>query len=194
MEDLSMFQRPRTVALEYEKPGIYGTIRESRINLIATPRAGALITQVPPPVTNTLSTQPPQNPKSNINALQHKKKKKKKWRDVGDNEKRSYNLWYDLIAQLADSGDEEEESEVESNEEYSDESGENKVGREAENEDDSDGDDDDESEGEEENEDWLYDLLVELYDAQEREKENGDSQSVKESDVEDEIEDVEADD
>ncbi|MED6115118.1 hypothetical protein PIB30_087167 [Stylosanthes scabra] len=67
-----MFQRPRTVALEYEKPGMYGTglipptrpfdrvwlrglrdnhlqlglvvimgtqIRESRINLVATPRA-----------------------------------------------------------------------------------------------------------------------------------------------------------
>ncbi|MED6157860.1 hypothetical protein PIB30_027389 [Stylosanthes scabra] len=26
MEDLSMFQRPRTVALEYEKPGTYGTV------------------------------------------------------------------------------------------------------------------------------------------------------------------------
>ncbi|MED6121295.1 hypothetical protein PIB30_028796 [Stylosanthes scabra] len=61
-----MFQRPRTVALEYEKPGMYGSglipptrpfdrvwlhrlrdnhlqlglvIRESRINLVATPRA-----------------------------------------------------------------------------------------------------------------------------------------------------------
>ncbi|MED6187613.1 hypothetical protein PIB30_078072 [Stylosanthes scabra] len=50
MEDLSMFQRPRSVALEYEKPGTYGTvliypldrlIRELRINLVATPRAGA---------------------------------------------------------------------------------------------------------------------------------------------------------
>ncbi|MED6212744.1 hypothetical protein PIB30_086517 [Stylosanthes scabra] len=81
MEDLSMFQRPRTIALEYEKPGTYGTvliyplnllvecgfvgnmavnpwvgivcrrqafareseslmrIRESRVNLVATPRA-----------------------------------------------------------------------------------------------------------------------------------------------------------
>ncbi|MED6195314.1 hypothetical protein PIB30_036785 [Stylosanthes scabra] len=26
MEDLSMFQRPRTVALEYEKPGTHGTV------------------------------------------------------------------------------------------------------------------------------------------------------------------------
>ncbi|MED6216860.1 hypothetical protein PIB30_012029 [Stylosanthes scabra] len=26
MEDLYMFQRPRTVALEYEKPGTYGTV------------------------------------------------------------------------------------------------------------------------------------------------------------------------
>ncbi|MED6147700.1 hypothetical protein PIB30_046233 [Stylosanthes scabra] len=26
MEDLSMFQRPRIVALEYEKPGTYGTV------------------------------------------------------------------------------------------------------------------------------------------------------------------------
>ncbi|MED6222826.1 hypothetical protein PIB30_068231 [Stylosanthes scabra] len=26
MEDLSMFQRPRTIALEYEKPGTYGTV------------------------------------------------------------------------------------------------------------------------------------------------------------------------
>ncbi|MED6174920.1 hypothetical protein PIB30_073438 [Stylosanthes scabra] len=26
MEDLSMFQRPRTVAMEYEKPGTYGTL------------------------------------------------------------------------------------------------------------------------------------------------------------------------
>ncbi|MED6139849.1 hypothetical protein PIB30_087822 [Stylosanthes scabra] len=26
MEDLSMFQRPRTVALEYEKPGTYGMV------------------------------------------------------------------------------------------------------------------------------------------------------------------------
>ncbi|MED6115304.1 hypothetical protein PIB30_089165 [Stylosanthes scabra] len=97
-------------------------------------------------------------------------------------------------AQLADSDDEEGESEVESDEEYSGESGEDKVGSEEENEEDSDGDDDDESEEEEENEDWLYDLLVELYEAQEREKENGDSQSEEESDVEDEIKDVEADD
>ncbi|MED6111143.1 hypothetical protein PIB30_049789 [Stylosanthes scabra] len=52
-----------------------------------------------------------------------------------------------------------------------------KDGREVENEEDSDGNDDDESEEEEENEDWLYDLLVELYETQEREKENGDSQS-----------------
>ncbi|MED6125999.1 hypothetical protein PIB30_074093 [Stylosanthes scabra] len=26
MEDLSMFQRPRTVALEHENPGTYGTV------------------------------------------------------------------------------------------------------------------------------------------------------------------------
>ncbi|MED6120916.1 hypothetical protein PIB30_025400, partial [Stylosanthes scabra] len=134
-------------------------------------------TQVPPLVTNPLPAQPSQNPKNSINALQHKKKKK--GRDVGDSEKRSYNLWYDLIAQLADSNDEEEESEVKSDEEYSDESGENKVGSEAENEEESDEDDDDESEEEEENEDWLYDLLVELYEAQEREKENGNSQLIR---------------
>ncbi|MED6157726.1 hypothetical protein PIB30_025998 [Stylosanthes scabra] len=39
MEDLSMFQRPRTVALEDENPGTYGRIRESQINLVATPPA-----------------------------------------------------------------------------------------------------------------------------------------------------------
>ncbi|MED6137061.1 hypothetical protein PIB30_061401 [Stylosanthes scabra] len=55
MDVLSMFQRPRSVALEYEKPVTYGTgliypldclvecgfIREFRINLVATPRADA---------------------------------------------------------------------------------------------------------------------------------------------------------
>ncbi|MED6219278.1 hypothetical protein PIB30_034293 [Stylosanthes scabra] len=111
-----------------------------------------------------------------INALQNKKKKK--GRDIGDSEKRSYNLWYDLIVQLADSDvDEEEESEVESDEEYSDESGEDEVGSEEENEEEFDEDDDDESEEGDGNEDWLHDLLVELYEAQEREKENGNSQS-----------------
>ncbi|MED6195330.1 hypothetical protein PIB30_036972 [Stylosanthes scabra] len=40
----------------------------------------------------------------------------------------------------------------------------------------------------------VYDLLVELYEAQEREKGSGDSQSEEESDVEDEIEEVETDD
>ncbi|MED6160622.1 hypothetical protein PIB30_053110 [Stylosanthes scabra] len=149
-------------------------------------------TQVPPPVTNPLPAQPSQNPKSGINALQHKKNNK--GRDVGDSERISYNLWYDLIAQLADSDDEEEESEVESDEEYSDEFGEDEVGSEEENEEESDEDDDNESEEEEENEDWLYDLLVELYEAQEREKENDDSQPEEESDIEDEIEYVEADD
>ncbi|MED6181864.1 hypothetical protein PIB30_023225 [Stylosanthes scabra] len=151
-------------------------------------------TQVPPPVTNSPPAQPSQNPKSGINALQHKKKKK--WRDVGDGEKRSYNLWYDLIAQLANSDDEEGESEVESDEEYSGECGEDEVGSEEENKEDSDGDDDDDEseEEEEENEDWLYDLLVKLYEAQEREKENGDNQSEEESNVENDIEDVEADD
>ncbi|MED6213648.1 hypothetical protein PIB30_095323 [Stylosanthes scabra] len=82
-------------------------------------------TQVPPPVTNSLPAQPSQNPKSGINALQHKKKKK--GRDVGVEEKRSYNIWYNLIAQLADSVDEEGESEVESDEECSGESGEDKI-------------------------------------------------------------------
>ncbi|MED6147130.1 hypothetical protein PIB30_041234 [Stylosanthes scabra] len=48
---------------------------------------------------------------------------------------RSYNLWYDLIAQLADSDD--EESEVESEGVYSDESGEDEVGRKEEDEEDS---------------------------------------------------------
>ncbi|MED6149769.1 hypothetical protein PIB30_065745 [Stylosanthes scabra] len=80
---------------------------------------------------------------------------------------------------LADSDDEERE--VESEGGYSDDS-----------EEDSDGDED-ESEEEEENGDWLYDLLVELYEAQEREKESDDSQSEEESDVEDEIEEVETD-
>ncbi|MED6172994.1 hypothetical protein PIB30_055237 [Stylosanthes scabra] len=148
-------------------------------------------TQVPPPVTNPLLAQPSQNLKSGINALQHKKKKKGK--DVGDSEKRSYNLWYDLIAQLADSDDEEEESKVKFDEEYNNESREDEIGSEEENEEESDEDDDDESEEEEENEDWLYDLLVELYEAQEREKENGDSQPEEKSDIEDEIENVEAD-
>ncbi|MED6208175.1 hypothetical protein PIB30_042628 [Stylosanthes scabra] len=145
--------------------------------------------QVPPPAANTLPAQPSQNLKSGINVLQHEKKKK--GRDVSDGEKRSYNLWYDLIAQLANSDD--EESEVESEGGYSDESGEGGVGREEENEEDSDEDNGEESEGEEQNDDWQYDLLIELYEAQEREKENGDSQSEEESDVEDEIENDEAD-
>ncbi|MED6213422.1 hypothetical protein PIB30_093168 [Stylosanthes scabra] len=102
--------------------------------------------QVPPRATNTLPAQPSQNPKSGINALQHKKKK---GGNIGDGEKRTYNLWYDLIAQLAD---EEGESEVESDEEYGGEFWEDKVVSEEENEEDSDGDED-ESEEEEENED-----------------------------------------
>ncbi|MED6157577.1 hypothetical protein PIB30_024418 [Stylosanthes scabra] len=139
--------------------------------------------QVSPPAANTLLAQPFQNLKSGINALQHETNKK--GRHIGDGEKRSYSL-YDLIAQLADSDD--EESEVESERGYSDKSGEDKVGS----EEDSDGDED-ESEEEEENGDWLYDLLIELYEAQEREKESDDSQSEEESDVEDEIEEVETD-
>ncbi|MED6219725.1 hypothetical protein PIB30_038462, partial [Stylosanthes scabra] len=123
-----------------------------------------------------------------INALQHKKKKRGV--DISDIGKKKYTL-YDLIAQLADSDD--EESEVESEGGYSDEFEENRVGGEEENEEGSD-EDDDESEEEEKNEDWLYDLLVELYEAQEREKGSGDSQSEEESDVEDEIEEVETDD
>ncbi|MED6119709.1 hypothetical protein PIB30_014080 [Stylosanthes scabra] len=114
--------------------------------------------QVSPPAANTLPAQPSQNLKIGINALQHEKKKK--GRHVGDEERRSYSL-YDLIAQLANSDD--EESEVDSERGYSDESGEDRVG-------------------------------VELYEAQEREKESGDSQSEEESDVEDEIEEVETDD
>ncbi|MED6131795.1 hypothetical protein PIB30_013277 [Stylosanthes scabra] len=98
---------------------------------------------------NTLPAQPSQNLKSGINALQHEKKKK--GRHVGDEERRSYSL-YDLIAQLADSDD--EESEVESERGYSDESGEDRVGGEEENEEDSD-EDDDESEEEKKNGDWL---------------------------------------
>ncbi|MED6109630.1 hypothetical protein PIB30_035413 [Stylosanthes scabra] len=94
----------------------------------------------------------------------------------------------------SNSDDEEGESEVESDEEYNDKCGEDKVGSEEENEEDSDEDDDDESEEEEENEDWLYNLLVELYEAQAREKENGNSNSEGESDIEDEIEDDETDD
>ncbi|MED6163429.1 hypothetical protein PIB30_079841 [Stylosanthes scabra] len=146
--------------------------------------------QVPPPAANTLPAQPSQNMKSGINALQHEKKKK--GRNVSDGEKRSYNLWYDLIAQLVDSDD--EESEVKSEGEYSDESGEDGVERKEENEEDSDEDNGEESEDEEENGDWLYDLLVKLYEAQKREKESGDSQSEEESDVEDEIEEVETED
>ncbi|MED6217126.1 hypothetical protein PIB30_014788 [Stylosanthes scabra] len=108
--------------------------------------------QAPPLATNPLPAQPSQNPKCSINAVQSKKKKK--GRDVGDSEKLSHNLWYDLIAQLADSDDdEEEESEVESDEEYSDESGEDEVGSEEENEEEFDEDHDDESEEGEGNED-----------------------------------------
>ncbi|MED6179413.1 hypothetical protein PIB30_000525 [Stylosanthes scabra] len=144
--------------------------------------------QVPPPAANTPPAQPSQNLKSGINALQHEKKKR--GIDIGDIGKKRYTL-YDLIAQLADSDD--EESEVEFQGGYSDDSEEDRVGGEEENEEDSD-EDDDESEEEEENGDWLYDLLVELYEAQEREKGSGDSQSEEESDVEDEIEEVETDD
>ncbi|MED6181327.1 hypothetical protein PIB30_018265 [Stylosanthes scabra] len=96
------------------------------------------------------------------------------------------------FAQLADSDD--KESEVESEEEYIDKSGEDGVEKEDEDEENSDEDNGEESEDEEENEDWLYDLLFELYEAQEREKESGDSQSKEESDVENEIEEVETDD
>ncbi|MED6128541.1 hypothetical protein PIB30_098870 [Stylosanthes scabra] len=110
-------------------------------------------TQVPPPVTNPLPAQPSQNPKSGINALQHKKKEK--GRDVGDSERRSYNLWYDLIAQLVDSDDEEEEErEDKSDGECSGESGEDEAGSEEDNEEGSDEDDDESEEGEG-NEDWL---------------------------------------
>ncbi|MED6185138.1 hypothetical protein PIB30_054127 [Stylosanthes scabra] len=143
--------------------------------------------QVPPPAVSTLPAQPSQNLKSDINALQHEKKKR--GIDIGDIGKRRYTL-YNLIAQLADSDD--EESEVESEGGYSDESGEDRVGGEEENEEDSE-EDDDESEEEEENGNWLYDLLVELYEAQEKEKESDDSQAEEESDVDDEIEEVETD-
>ncbi|MED6106919.1 hypothetical protein PIB30_009220 [Stylosanthes scabra] len=95
-------------------------------------------------------------------------------------------------AQLADSDDQGNEVEFEG--EYSDESGKDGVGREDEDEEDFDEDNGEESEDEEENEDWLYDLLVELYEAQKREKESGDSQSEEESDIDDEIEEVETDD
>ncbi|MED6208289.1 hypothetical protein PIB30_043650 [Stylosanthes scabra] len=54
------------------------------------------LTQVPPLVTNSLPAQPSQNPKSGINALQHKKKKKK-GRDVGDGEKRCITPNYDTV-------------------------------------------------------------------------------------------------
>ncbi|MED6183630.1 hypothetical protein PIB30_039470 [Stylosanthes scabra] len=134
-----------------------------------------------PSAAYTIPAQPSQNLKSSINALQHETKKK--GRHVGDGGKGSYSL-YDFIAQLTDSDD--EESEVGYERGYNDESGEHKVGS----EEDSDGDED-ESEEEEENGDWLYDLLVELYKAQEWEKESDDSQSEEESDVEDEIEEVE---
>ncbi|MED6207383.1 hypothetical protein PIB30_035289 [Stylosanthes scabra] len=106
-----------------------------------------------------------------------------------------YNLWYDLIAQLADSDDEEEEeSEFESDEEYNDDSEDYEVDSEEENEEESDEEDDDESEEGEGNEDWLYELLIKLYEAQEREKENGNNKPEEGSDIEDEIKNVEVDD
>ncbi|MED6204857.1 hypothetical protein PIB30_012628 [Stylosanthes scabra] len=110
--------------------------------------------QVPPPAANTPPAQPCQNLKSGINALQHEKKKKTG--NVGNREKRTYNLWYNLIAQLTDSDDEEGESEIEPDEEYGGEFWEDKVASEEETEEDSDEDNGEESEGEEENEDCLF--------------------------------------
>ncbi|MED6194015.1 hypothetical protein PIB30_024461 [Stylosanthes scabra] len=146
-------------------------------------------TQVQPLTPSPLSSQLLQNPKGGINAFQNKKKKK--GRDEDKSEKESVNLWYDLLAQLADSDDEEEEeSEDESGEEYSDESEDDEYESEEESEEESDEDDDDESEEEGEGEDWLYNLLIELNEAQNREKEDGDSEEEEKSNKESEIENV----
>ncbi|MED6219188.1 hypothetical protein PIB30_033603 [Stylosanthes scabra] len=122
--------------------------------------------QAPPLATNPLPAQPPQNPKCSINALQHKKKKKRK--DVGESETRSYNLCYE-------SEDDKVDSEEENEEEFDEE-------------------DDDESEEGEGNEDWLYELLVELYEAQEREKEDSNSEAEEETNIENEMKNMEVDD
>ncbi|MED6170697.1 hypothetical protein PIB30_033463 [Stylosanthes scabra] len=93
--------------------------------------------------------------------------------------------------ELADFDDEEsEESENESGKEHSDESEDDEV----ESEEESDEEDDDESDEEGEGEDWLYDLLVELHEAQKREKEGSDSKKEEESDEENEVKNVEVDD